>query len=75
MGKNIYLYEDNAEETLTDIVELIKNKATSESRIQAFEDCTKYWTEEVVKILKDTGPSGSKLSRVRQLFNIEPLDE
>jgi c-di-AMP phosphodiesterase-like protein len=75
MGKNIYLYEDNAEETLSDVVELIKKKATLESRIKAFEDCTEYWTKEVLVILKDNCPNGAKVSRIRQLFNIKPLDD
>jgi hypothetical protein len=75
MGKHVYLFEDNAEEVLGEVVSLIKNKVASESRYKAFDECTKFWQDhyrkEVFNILSDNCPKEAKLSRIRQLFEIE----
>lgn len=71
MGKHVYLHPGNAEENLDLVISLIKEKATSESRSKAFEDCTKLWSEKVEEIIKDDCPNGAKVSRIRQLFGIK----
>jgi hypothetical protein len=53
LGRHVYLDSSNAEELLPDIIEGIKNKTYNDSRRQAFDDCTLYWKEEVIKILKE----------------------
>ena len=74
-GEHVYLNSDNAEELLPKVIEFMKQKEHSESRHEAFEDCTKYWTSEVEEILKGDYSNGVMISRIRKLFNIEPLDE
>lgn len=75
MGKNIYLHEGNAEETLKEVVDLIKDKTSQESRTKAFEDCTQYWKESIEKVMNDGTPNGVKLSQIRTMFNIPFQDE
>lgn len=75
LERQVYLHKDNAEEVLQDCVALVKQKTYNFSRQVAFDDCTEYWTSEIKKILKDGGPSGAQLSRIRQLFNIPYIGE
>lgn len=76
---HIYLNENNAEETLPIVLEKMKNKVAQESRNKAFEDCTNFWQNyykrEIQDILRDNCPKEAKLSRIRQLFNIEYSEE
>jgi len=71
MGKNVYLYEGNAEELLPDVINFMKNKVAQESRIEAFDDCTQYWKERMEIILNENSPSVAKLSQIRQSFGIK----
>lgn len=75
MGKHIYLNTDNAEEILQDVISEIKNKVAFESRKAAFKECTEYWAERVEEIIKDDCPNGVKISRIRVLFGIDPINE
>lgn len=68
-GRHVYLYEDNAEAELGNYVAYIKQKERSEARRQAFEDCTRYWQEQVNGILTNVRLSDTeKLALIREIF-------
>lgn len=74
MERNIYLCKANAEETIHEAIELVKEKAELDSRRIAFDDCTNFWRREVEEVLKSDSPNGAKLNKIRELLNIKPVD-
>ncbi|WP_342026102.1 hypothetical protein AADC60_10575 [Cytobacillus pseudoceanisediminis] len=71
MDNNVFLYTRSGEEHLKDALELIKEEVYFKSRGEAFEDCTKYWTKQIQKVLKKDCSDKVKIRKVQQLFNID----
>jgi hypothetical protein len=71
MGKHVYLDTHNAEELLPDIINFMKNKVASDSRVKSFEDCTNFWKERIETLLKEDITEFDKLCEIRRMLGIE----
>jgi hypothetical protein len=68
MGKQVYLDTHNAEELLPDVIGFMKSKIAQDSRLIAFEDCTKYWKERVKTVLISNLSDDEKLEAFKKMF-------
>lgn len=72
-GKHVFISGSSAENAIETSIEYIKQKASSDARSKAFEDCTNYWKKAVEEVVNSDVPNGAKVSRIRKVLSI-PYD-
>ncbi|UPK45937.1 hypothetical protein [Paenibacillus pabuli] len=74
-GDHVFLRGNNAKETIGLALLHLEADVRQEGRSKGFEDCTTYWKGEIEKIRDFGGPPRAQLSRILNLFNLEPKEE